>query len=100
MLADIRNKLRIHDQSTFGPEDFDPNRNVCKTRMCTAGHLVNMAGEPGYRLLEACGGCFDIAAALIHDASRPDVPQQNFGSIPQELAMAYIEQRAAEEEAM
>lgn len=32
-------------------------------------------------------------------ASRPDVPPQNFQNIPQEWALAYIEERAAEEEA-
>lgn len=38
------------------------------------------------------------AASLIHMKSRPDVPPQNFGSIPQDFAMAYIEQRAKEEQ--
>lgn len=67
--------------------------------MCTAGHLVSMAGAKGYELLKKCGNDFSLAAGLIHMASRPDAPQQNFGSIPQEWAMAYIEERAAEEEA-
>jgi hypothetical protein len=56
-----------------------------------------MAGDDGYKLLRACGNSFALAAALIHQASCPGVPAQNFGSISQELAMAYIEQRAAEE---
>ena len=99
MLADIKAKLRCHDQSTFGPADFDPNRNLCRTRMCTAGHLVNMAGEPGYKLLKALNGSFEWAAMLIHSESCPNVAPQNFGGISQEMAMAYIEQRAAEEAA-
>ena len=98
MLADIRKKTRLHDQSYFGPTDFDPKQNICETRMCTAGHLVNMAGKAGYRLLHACGDSFVLAASLIHEASCPNVPAQNFGPISQELAMAYIEQRAAEEQ--
>ena len=64
--------------------------------MCTAGHLVNLAGEAGYKLKDKCGG-FAEAARLIHIKSRPDAPPQNFGAIPQEFAMAYIEERAAEE---
>src|SRR5438876_407577 len=43
MLRDIEAGERIHDQSTFGP-DCDPSTNLCKTPMCTAGHLVNQAG--------------------------------------------------------
>src|ERR1700688_570476 len=98
LLAEIQEKKRLHDQSTFGPADFDPTLNLCKTRMCTAGHLVNMAGKGGYALLEACGNSFDLAASLIHEESCPGVPAQNFGNISQDLAMAYIEQRAAEEQ--
>lgn len=98
LLAEINEKMRCHDQSTFGP-DNDPKTNLCKTRMCTAGHLVNMAGEAGYKLLKALNGSFEVAALLIHNESCPDVPPQNFGAISQEAAMAYIEQRAAEEAA-
>jgi hypothetical protein len=54
-----------------------------------------MAGEVGYRLKEKYG--WEGAAALIHYKSRPDVPPQNFGGIPQSWAMAYIEERAEEE---
>jgi hypothetical protein len=95
MLADIEERKRIHDQSTFGPEDFDPKRNVCKTPMCTAGHLVNMGGEDGFKLKDAYG--WERAALMIHMKSRPDAPPQNYGGIPQEWAMAYIRERAAEE---
>ena len=95
LLDDIKAEKRIHNQSDFGP-GCDPKTNLCKTPMCTAGHLVNMAGEIGYRLKEKYG--WQDAAALIHYKSRPEVPPQNFGAIPQEFAMAYIEERAAEEE--
>ena len=95
LLADIESQRRIHSQKDWGP-DYDPARNLCKTEMCTAGHLVNMAGEVGYKLQKKYG--WEIAATLIHRKSRPDVPPQNFGAIPQELAMAYIRERAAEEE--
>lgn len=65
--------------------------------MCTAGHLVNMVGEIGYKLRAKYG--WVGAANLIHAKLRPDAPAQNFGNIPQQFAMAYIEERAAEEEA-
>ena len=96
LLAEIKAGKRKHDQSTFGP-DCDPKTNLCGTSMCTAGHLVNMAGEIGYKLKDKYD--WQIAARLIHMKSRPDVPPQNFGGIQQEFAMAYIEERAAEEEA-
>jgi hypothetical protein len=96
MLADIRAHRRIHNQSTFGP-DADPKENLCGSPMCTAGHLVNMAGEAGYELKEKFG--WADAARFIHLKSRPDVPPQNFGSIPQAWALAYIEERAEEEQA-
>jgi len=95
MLQDIESKARIHDQSTFGPE-CDPGTNLCQTPMCTAGHLVNMAGEAGCRLRQKYG--WGIAAEIIHSKWRPDVPPQNFGSIPQKFAMAYIRERAKEEQ--
>ena len=94
LLAAIESNTRKHDQSTFGPE-CDPQANLCKTPMCTAGHLVNMAGEVGYSLSKKYGPAG--AARLIHRRWRPDVPPQNFGSIPQKFAMAYIRQRAKEE---
>ena len=95
LLADIEAGRRIHNQNNWGP-DYDPARNLCKTEMCTAGHLVNMAGEVGYNLQKKYG--WKIAATLIHRKSRPDVPPQKFGFIPQKLAIAYIRERAAEEE--
>ena len=87
---------RKHDQQTWGP-DADPGQNLCGTAMCTAGHLVNMAGPAGYALRHKYG--WAGAARMIHAKNRPDVPPQNFGSIPQKFAMAYIRQRAAEEAA-
>ena len=94
LLEQIRAGQRIHKQSVFGP-DCDPKTNLCKTPMCTAGHLVNMAGDVGYKLREKYG--WEVAAGLIHRKSRPDVAPHNFGGIPQKFAMAYIEERAAEE---
>lgn len=60
--------------------------------MCTAGHLVNMAGEMGYKLKDKYGWAF--AASMIHEKSCPHLPQQNYGGIPQEWAEAYIEEMA------
>ncbi len=97
LLADIEAKKRVHDQTTFGPE-CDPKNNLCGTRMCTAGHLVNMAGEVGYKLRQKHG--WAVAASLIHYKSRPDIPPQSFGNIPQNMAMAYIRERAKEEAEM
>ena len=95
MLADIEAGKRCHQQNTSGPDDAKPDMDICGTPMCTAGHLVNMAGPDGYALKDRLG--YAGAATLIHMASRPDVPPQNFGNIPQEWALAYIEARAAEE---
>lgn len=93
LLKDIQEKKRIHDQSTFGEiEEFDPEANVCGTNMCTAGHLVNMAGEPGYKLKDQYG--WATAAAIIHQKAHPNIPHQNFSSIPQDWAIAYIEEMA------
>ena len=83
-----------HDQSTFGP-DADPKTNLCKTQMCTAGHLVNMGGAQGYALKEKYD--FATAAALIHYKSHPGWPSQEFGNIPQDWALAYIEEMAEHE---
>ena len=95
MLAEIQAGQRCHKQSTFGPNDANPETNLCGTPMCTAGHLVNMGGPDGYALKDRMG--YAGAATLIHMKSRPDVAPQNFGNIPQEWALAYIEARAAEE---
>jgi hypothetical protein len=91
MLEQIKAGQRIHKQSTFGP-DCDPATNLCKTPMCTAGHLVNMGGEKGYALREKYD--FFVAGALIHSKAHPDIPHQDFSGIPQEWAMAYIEEMA------
>ncbi len=95
MLAQISEGQRHHDQSTFGP-DCDPAANLCKTPMCTAGHLVNMAGQSGYELKKKYG--WSLAATLIHERAHPGWPCQNFGAINQEWAMAYIEEMAEREE--
>ena len=97
LLADIKEKRRVHQQSTWGPEN-EPctETNVCGTAMCTAGHIVNMAGENGWKLKQKIG--FAGAATLIHFKSHPDLPCQNFGYINQDYAMAYIEEMAAIEQ--
>ena len=74
-----------------------PEENICKTPMCTAGHLVSMAGAAGWALKEKHG--FAHAAALLHDAAHPGVPCQNFGNIPDAWALAYIEEMAEREAA-
>lgn len=92
--ADIQAKRRTLDQSTFG--NASPSEpNICGTAMCTAGHLVNMAGEAGWKLKEKYG--YATAAALIHEKAHPGWPCQNFGGIPDEWALAYIEEMAARE---
>jgi hypothetical protein len=88
LLKEIKDKKRIHNQSTFGPE-YDPKENVCGTQMCTAGHIVNMAGTRGYQLQKEFG--WEKAASVIHMKAHPDAPTQNFGSIDQADAIAYIE---------
>ena len=95
LLNDINNKKRIHQQSTFGPEECVSENNVCGTAMCTAGHLVNMAGAMGWKLKEKYG--WKDAATLLHLKSHPNYPVQNFGGIPQSWALAYIEEMAEKE---
>ena len=96
LLADINAKKRQFRQSTWGPEGAPtPEPNICNTPMCTAGHLVSMAGEAGWALKEKYG--FAGAALLIHDAAHPGVPAQNFGAIPDAWALAYIEEMAERE---
>jgi hypothetical protein len=92
ILADIRAGQRLHDQSTFGP-DCDPATNLCGSAMCTGGHLVNLGGAAGYALKDKYGWL--TAAALIHEKAHPGWPCQDFGMIPQENALAYIEYMAA-----
>ncbi len=96
MLSGIRIGQRQHKQSTFGP-DCDPATNLCKTAMCTAGHLVQMGGELGYKLKDQYN--FPVAARMIHYKAHPDWPCQDFGSIRQDIALAYIEEMAMHEEA-
>ena len=93
LLSDIKNKKRIHKQSTFGDiKEFNPENNICNSPMCTAGHIVNMAGKIGYNLRHKYG--WHTAAYLIHKKAHPDHPAQNYNNIPQEWAMAYIEKMA------
>ncbi|MBI1188266.1 MAG: hypothetical protein GC206_13210 [Alphaproteobacteria bacterium] len=93
----LRTKARVHKQSTWGPEDAPPaEENICKTPMCTAGHFVSMAGEKGWELKNRFG--WAGAYALLHDRAHPDTPMQNTASIPDEWALAYIEEMAAMEE--
>jgi hypothetical protein len=93
---DMQDKKRIHNQSKWGP-DCDPEINICNTPMCTAGHLVNMAGSAAYKLKNATD--WKYAASVIHRKAHPDLPAQNFGGIPQEFAEEYIKQMAEIEEA-
>ena len=53
------------------------------------GHWVNMAGAKGYELKKKYG--WAEAASILHKKNYPDAPCQNFGSIPQAHAIAYIE---------
>jgi len=94
IVSDIKEGRRIHRQSTFGP-DRDPSTNLCKTPMCTAGHIVNLAGPEGYALKEKYG--WSAAAAILFEKAHPGWPQQNYGNIPQEWAMAFLETMAERE---
>jgi hypothetical protein len=95
LLSDINSKKRVHNQSEFGPS-CDPGTNLCGTQMCTAGHLVNMAGKQGYDLQKKFG--WEGAASRIHFKVHPTAPCQNFAKIPQAHAIAYIEMMAAYEQ--
>ena len=64
--------------------------------MCTAGHLVNMAGKKGWELRDKYG--YEIAAMILHEKAHPGWPCQNFGLIPDEWALAYIEEMAEREQ--
>jgi hypothetical protein len=92
ILSGIQNNERLLEQSTYGP-DSDPAENLCKTPMCLAGHTVNIAGA--YELARRIG--FPLAATIIHNISRPDVPAPRYDTYPNEWAMSYIEKRAMEE---
>jgi hypothetical protein len=93
ILADIQAEKRTIKQSTFGP-DTEPI-NICTTPMCIGGHTVNRAGHAGYALKNKYG--WEQAAAMIHTKSRPGAPLPRYDSYPNEWALAYIEERAAEE---
>jgi ribosomal protein L13E len=90
---DIQANKRIHNQSEWGPDKCPAEENICGTAMCTAGHLVNMAGA--YDLLKKYNDNWAMVASLVHYRSTSaHLPLQNFGSIPQEWALAYIEEMA------
>jgi hypothetical protein len=95
LLAAINANERKFQQSTFGPDNSPSQDYICKTAMCTAGHLVSMAGAQGQALKDKLG--FAQAAALIHAKAHPDYPCQNFGSIPDAWGLAYIEMMAGVE---
>jgi hypothetical protein len=97
ILEGIRSEQRILDQATFGPDEGVAPVNVCRTPMCIAGHTVNVAGAAGMGLKKRYG--FDGAAALIHAKSRPGTPRPRYDTYPDDWALAYIEERAAEEAA-
>ena len=87
---DVKDNKRIHDQSTFGPECVT---NVCGTAMCTAGHLVNLGGKAAYDLRRIVG--WSNAASFVHQKSTSKhLPEQNYNAIPQEWAMAFLEENA------
>jgi hypothetical protein len=92
ILADIDAGARLFRQDTFGPDGGVSKNHLCKTAMCTAGHLVHIAGLKGKKLKEKYG--FAGAAALIHAKANPDYPCQNFGSIKDKFALAYIREMA------
>ena len=95
LLAAINANERKFDQSNFGPDNSPSQEHICQTAMCTAGHLVSMAGAQGQALKDKLG--FSEAAALIHAKAHPDYPCQNFGRIPDAWGLAYIEMMAAVE---
>ncbi len=92
ILAGIKARELIHKQSTFGPDERVAEENICNTPMCTAGALVYLGGDKGWELKKKYQ--WRIAAGLIHYKAHPTLPAQNFDSIPQEWAMAYIERMA------
>jgi hypothetical protein len=92
---DILTGRRKHDQNTFGPARYG-GVGECGTPMCTAGHLISLAGNAGIDLCTKFG--VEIAAVVIHSKWRPDVPAPNFGPIPIAYALAYIQERAKEED--
>jgi hypothetical protein len=95
ILQGIQTRERIFKQSTFGPGHYVREENICNTAMCTGGHLVNLGGEPGWKLQKEFG--FSTAGALIHQKAHPGWPCQDFSSIPDEWALAYIEEMAEHE---
>jgi hypothetical protein len=95
MFADIQAKHRALDQRSFGSVCGPSAETLCNSPMCIAGHTVNMAGGEGYTLERKVG--FALAATLIHQVSRPDVSPPRYDDYPDDWALAYIEERAAEE---
>jgi hypothetical protein len=90
LLQDILTKKKIHNQSRFG--DVNPENNTCDTPMCTAGHFVFLAGKRAFDFVKKYG--YAHAYYALHHKIYPDIPAQNSESIPQEYALAYIEEMA------
>ena len=58
--------------SAPGALDMSQWENACKTSHCRAGHVVHLAGEPGYALQRFHG--WALAAQLIYRESNPSLP--------------------------
>jgi hypothetical protein len=97
LLKEITEKKRLYKQSEWGDiTDFNCDENVCESPMCIAGHLVNFAGDIGYKLQKQFG--WAKAAGIIHLKTHPDVPVFNFFITSNEIGLAYIEMMAAYEQ--
>lgn len=87
ILNDLKSGIRCHNQGTFGPDEKE--KHICGTAMCTCGHLIQLAGEPGWILKQNTS--WEEAGRLIHMKAHPNAPCQDFGSIGDEIAKDYIE---------
>jgi hypothetical protein len=95
ILKQIKSESLVLDQSTFG--EGNRGQSVCGSPMCVGGTTVWLAGDEGYKLSDKVG--FALAAHLIHRKSRPDVAPPRYDVYPNAWALAYIQERAAEEKA-
>jgi hypothetical protein len=96
LLEALRKEERVFKQSTFGPGGYVRPENICRTPMCSAGHLVSMGGPEAWKLMEKFED-FALVGAMIHEKAHPGWPCQNFGEIPDAWALAYIEEMAEHE---
>ncbi|HCK83018.1 MAG TPA: hypothetical protein DHW63_00360 [Hyphomonadaceae bacterium] len=92
---EIRAGKRSFSQKTWGPETPTQAEALCNTPMCTAGSFVSMAGEAGWALKQEYG--WTGAYVLLHDRAHPGLPPQHTAAIPDEWALAYIEEMAERE---